>query len=175
MVDIIQRIVKSKCEHLKEGGLMQSALHTLKGSGLKITSARKLILNYLTKAHGPFTIEEIHSGIRSKSCDLVTVYRTLSTLEEVGLVRKYDIGDRVARFEFLCVEHPHHHLICKDCKRIEVLNSNILDEVKKMASRVGFAHLSPSIDVFGVCKSCNQNKARALPSSPPNCGTGLAD
>ena len=156
-MDIIES-VKTKCEHSEGGGLLKSALLTLKVSGLRVTSARKLILGFLTKAHGPFTSEEIHAGIRSKSCDLVTVYRTLSTLEEIGLVRKYDVGDRVARFEFLCAVHPHHHLICKSCKKIEVLHSSLLDEVRKVASRKGFATLSPSIDVFGVCKSCDLRK-----------------
>jgi Fur family ferric uptake transcriptional regulator len=148
--------VKSTCKHSKEGGLLPSALLSLKKKGLKITEARKLILSYLTQSHGPFTIEEIHAGIPSKSCDLVTVYRTLATLEEAGLIRKYDIGDRIARFEFFCAEHPHHHLICKDCKKIEVLESDLLSEVKKLASKKGFAVLSPSIDIFGVCKNCNE-------------------
>jgi Fur family ferric uptake transcriptional regulator len=150
---------KSKCEHSKEGGLLQAALHSLKSKGLKLTSARKLILSYLTKAHGPFTIEEIHAGIRSKNCDLVTVYRTLDTLEELGLVRKYDIGDRVARFEFLCAEHPHHHLICKGCKKVEVIDTDLLGEVKKLATKKGFSKIAPSFDFFGVCRDCDKQKA----------------
>jgi Fur family ferric uptake transcriptional regulator len=162
MITDVKSHAKSKCEHSKEGGLILSALESLRKKGLKVTSARKLILEYLTKAHGPFTIEEIHAGMRSKNCDLVTVYRTLDTLEKLGLVRKYEIGDRVARFEFQCAEHPHHHLICKDCKKVEVLNTDLLSEVKKLASKRGFAKIMPSFDFFGICNNCEKQKAPAF-------------
>ncbi len=146
--------VKSTCSHGKEGALLASAMEKLKASGLKLTEVRKLVLSYLTHSHGPFTIEEIHAGIRIKNCDLVTVYRTLDALEAVGLVRKYEIGDRIARFEFHCAEHPHHHLICKSCKKVEVVEADILHDIKKIALKKGFASLSTSVDLFGTCNNC---------------------
>jgi len=145
---------KGSCSHGKEGALLASAIEKLKSSRLKVTEVRKLVLSYLTHSHGPFTIEEIHAGIRIKNCDLVTVYRTLDTLEEVGLVRKYEIGDRIARFEFHCAEHPHHHLICKKCKKVEVVEADILHDLKKIALKKGFASLSTSVDLFGTCNKC---------------------
>ncbi len=146
--------MSSKCAHSNEGGVSQAALVRLRSSGLKLTSARSRILELLTKSHGPFTIEEIHEGLTGQDCNLVTVYRTLASLENAGLVRKYEIGDRVARFEYLCEDHPHHHLICTECKRIEVLEADLLSSIRKSANQKGFASLNPSIDIFGICKEC---------------------
>lgn len=151
----VKRTVKSTCSHGKEGALLNSAIDKLKANKLKVTEVRKLVLSYLTHSHGPFTIEEIHAGIRIKNCDLVTVYRTLDTLESVGLVRKYEIGDRIARFEFHCAEHPHHHLICKSCKKVEVVEADILHDIKKIALKKGFASLNASVDLFGTCTKCS--------------------
>ena len=143
-----------KCAHSDEGGLHQAALARLESSGLKLTPVRRRILSFLTRAHGPFTIEEIHAGLSGLDCNLVTVYRTLASLEGAGIVRKYDIGDRVARFEYLCSEHPHHHLICTQCKKVEVLDADILSPVRKVARQKGFVSLAASVDIFGLCEDC---------------------
>jgi Fur family transcriptional regulator, ferric uptake regulator len=144
----------NKCAHSGEGGRLEVALLRVKNAGLKLTSARKQIIAFLTSSHGPFTIEEIHEGLAVSDCNLVTVYRTLASLEESGLVRKYEIGDRVARFEYLCDEHPHHHLICSNCKKIEVLEADLLSGIKRLAAKKGFRRLNASVDLFGLCDDC---------------------
>jgi Fe2+ or Zn2+ uptake regulation protein len=132
----------------------EEALASLKKSGLKVTEARKLVLTYLTKAHGPFTIEEIHSGIKNKSCNLTTIYRILSHLVEIGIVRKTDVGDRVARFEYQSEAHLHHHLICTHCKKVEIIEQDRIPSIERIAKSKGFQKVNPCIEIFGTCAKC---------------------
>lgn len=79
---------------------LDEAIGRLRNSELRITSPRCEILGVLVGEHGPFTTEEIHRRLGGSRCDLVTVYRCLATMEEVGVVRRCDFGDGVLRSEF---------------------------------------------------------------------------
>lgn len=147
-------VSKQKQAPLKPHELYEEALVALRDAGLKVTEARKLVLGHLTKAHGPFTIEEIHAGIKNKSCNLTTVYRILSHLVEIGVVRKTDVGDRVARFEFQSHAHLHHHLICTHCKRVEIVEQDKIPGIEKIAKSMGFPKVNPCVEIFGTCQKC---------------------
>ena len=87
----------------------------LKEKGLSYTRPRRLILNLMTSEHGPFTTEEIYSKIGKTSCDLATVYRTLTQFVEVNLITKCHFPEEITRYEWKD-KHHHHHVICKKCK-----------------------------------------------------------
>ena len=48
---------------------------------------------------------------------LSTVYRTLETLSEAGIIQKIEISGRQKRFEGKT--GPHEHLVCTICDNIE--------------------------------------------------------
>lgn len=147
-------MTKSKYAHGNPIELYNEALIALKNAGLKITEARKLVITYLTKSHGPFSIEEIHAGIKSKSCNLTTVYRIIANFEEIGIVRKTDVGDRIARFEFRSDAHGHHHLICTQCKIVEIVEQDKIQNIEKIAKSKGFSRVNTCLEIFGTCKKC---------------------
>jgi len=135
---------------------LERALKALREAGLKLTTPRREILRTLTREHGPFTMEELHRRMKKISCDLVTVYRSLATLEEVGLVRRCDFGDGSVRYEFLEPGHHHHHLICRNCRRVETLDSCLVEEMELDIRKKGYANLSHSLEFFGVCPVCQK-------------------
>ncbi|MGZ6404293.1 MAG: Fur family transcriptional regulator, partial [Bdellovibrionota bacterium] len=93
---------------------LEQVLGDLKKSQLKLTIPRKAILKVLVEEHGPFTAEEVHKRISRRVCDLATVYRTLASLDEAGLLRRCEFGDGSARYELAEAENTHHHhLVCK--------------------------------------------------------------
>ncbi len=143
-----------KHSHKNQAELFEDAIISLKSAGLKITDTRKLVLSYLTKSHGPYTIEEIHAGIRSKSCNITTLYRILSHFVEIGIVRKSDLGDRIARFEYQSDTHLHHHLICTLCKKVEVIEQERIPDIAKIAKHKGFFKINPCLEIFGTCNDC---------------------
>ena len=134
---------------------LQSIIDELKKSHLKVTEPRKAVLQALSADHGPFTAEELHKRVTKRVCDLATIYRCLSSLEKAGLIKRCEFGDGAARYEITRqADQHHHHVICNECKKIEVLDDCELDGIDKFARKRGFSEVSHSLEFFGICSSC---------------------
>jgi Fe2+ or Zn2+ uptake regulation protein len=73
---------------------ISSALHALRLRGLRVSAARRLVLEALYRADGPVTAEEIATGLGGElpGSDLGSVYRNLDTLEREGLIGHAHVG-----------------------------------------------------------------------------------
>ncbi len=132
-----------------------AALKIMQAGGLKKTQGRQLLLEFLVEEHGPFTVDEIFSGLKKHAIDRVTLYRCLTAFEEIGLVRRCEFGDGTSRYELqLDPEHHHHHIICKVCRKSESLEHCELPSFDKQARRLGFSQVTHSLELFGVCADC---------------------
>jgi Fur family ferric uptake transcriptional regulator len=141
-------------EHPSPEAHYEAALQTLRAHQHRITEPRKAILAVLTREHGPFTSEELHQRMDKGVCDLVTVYRCLAAMEEIALVRRCDFGDGSYRYEFNTGEHHHHHIICRSCQGVETLDFCVADGLERMARQLGYARVTHTLEIFGVCKKC---------------------
>src|SRR5262245_15513393 len=92
----------------------------LRAHSRKITGPRQAILDTLRSHPHPLTNKEIFSNLPKGNCDLATIYRSIHLLEEMGLVKRFDFGDGVARYELVHdgEDGHHHHLICTRCSEI---------------------------------------------------------
>jgi Fe2+ or Zn2+ uptake regulation protein len=100
----------------------------------------------------------LHQKIGTGECDLVTVYRCLTTMEEMNLVRRCDFGDGSYRYEFNTGEHHHHHIICRQCHSVETLDLCVADGLERMARQMGYGNVTHTLEIFGVCPKCQQAK-----------------
>ncbi len=112
------------------------------------------MLAILGKEHGPFSAEELHKKIGGTGCDVVTVYRSLQAMEEIGVVRRCDFGDGTYRYEFNDGEHHHHHIICRVCRSVETLDVCVADGLERMARQKGYQKVTHTLEIFGVCPKC---------------------
>jgi Fur family transcriptional regulator, ferric uptake regulator len=73
---------------------LPAAITTLRVRGLRVSAARRLVLEALFAADGPVRAEAIAGGLEGRlpDSDLASVYRNLDTLEELGLVRHFHLG-----------------------------------------------------------------------------------
>jgi Fe2+ or Zn2+ uptake regulation protein len=142
----------------KSANQTEKAVALLRQQRRRITGPRRAILDLLNSEHGPFTIEEVRRRLKTACGDTVTIYRTLATLEKLGLVQRCDFGDGVARYEFNDSEHHHHHVICRRCRHIETLAACMGQQVEQMAREMGYADVSHTMEVFGVCAACQKKK-----------------
>ncbi len=100
---------------------------------------------------------EILAALPSGDCDLATVYRSMHLLEEMGMVKRFDLGDGVARFELLADgdDGHHHHLVCTRCAEVIELEDCAMRELEeKIASRNGFKAVTHRLEFFGICPEC---------------------
>lgn len=129
----------------------------LRESGLRVTDHRLLVLETVAKVKQPATVHELLSDIRKKhEVDQATVYRNLSTLHEVGLLRRLDFNHGHAHYE-LETGRASHQLVCGGCETIEKIEGiSIDDTVKKMLkkSKKFKQTTTHSIEIYGLCKSC---------------------
>ena len=93
-----------------------AAITTLRVRGLRVSAARRLVLEALFAAEGPVTADVIAAGLdgRFPSSDLASVYRNLDTLEEIGLVRHVHLGHGAGLYA-LAGPHQHGYAACERC------------------------------------------------------------
>lgn len=128
----------------------------LKAKGLKATPGRILLLEALAKRAEPLSVGTLHSVVK-KAVDQVTVYRTLESLVNAGLVAIVDLRHGHAHYELIEGRNHHHHMICVSCGEIEdIENCDISSFSKKALSQSKkFASINDhSLEFFGLCKKC---------------------
>lgn len=127
----------------------------LKATGLKVTQPRVAIVDALMEDHGPFTVDELRARIPERTCDLVTLYRSLPALEKAGVVRRCDFGDGPVRYEYQEENgHHHHHVICRKCRRVETLDHCLIEGIEKNLRKQGYQDIAHSLEFFALCSAC---------------------
>src|SRR5437870_12632093 len=88
----------------------------LRDAGQKITPQRMLILSTLRHAGQHVTATAVLEEVRRSYpyVDAATVYRTLASAAELGLVSETDRGDGATQFVWIGRDR-HHQLICLSC------------------------------------------------------------
>ncbi|MHB8520938.1 MAG: Fur family transcriptional regulator [Limisphaerales bacterium] len=123
----------------------------------KVTGPRQLILDVLRRNTHPLTNREIFNALPQGEGDLATVYRSIHLLEKMGMVKRFDFGDGVARFELVREgeDGHHHHLICRHCAAVVEIEDCFPRALEvKIASRNGFKRITHKLEFFGVCPRC---------------------
>lgn len=149
-------------EHASAESQLEHAYETLRSHGQRVTGPRKAILGILVTEHGPFSAEELFQRLPEGECDLVTVYRTLSAMEELNVVRRCDFGDGTYRYEFNHADHHHHHIICRVCRSVRVIDVCVADALERMARQMGYTNVTHMLEIFGTCPKCQS----AEPAEP---------
>lgn len=128
----------------------------LKEVGQKATKNRLDILEFLIESHSPKSVADVSK--KFKSIDTVTIYRTLETLLKARIVSKIDLGQGHAYFEY-SAKH-HHHAICEDCGLIEEIPDCVIPNNFALKKKIkNFAEISRhSMEFFGLCRTCHNNK-----------------
>lgn len=128
----------------------------LKQHALRVTPVRIQVLAYFHRisqavSHGDLELE-------FPSLDRITLYRTLKSFEENGILHSFkDIEgqSRYALCEHECVEHTHHdehlHFHCTLCKQYFCLNQVAMSP---MQLPVGFQIKQIHFSAEGLCANC---------------------
>jgi Fur family ferric uptake transcriptional regulator len=126
----------------------------LRYAGLRSTPARRAILDAMKDA-GPLREDEIASRVVHIAPDPATVYRTLGTLEKIGLVRRHRFHDPVWYFSLHLPGNPecsHAHFVCDSCGECECLEGTGLPDVPH---RIGDKVVTGvEVVINGLCRDC---------------------
>ncbi len=128
----------------------------LRSSGKRITPERELLLRII-KQNAHLDAEEIYR-IAQKDCPqigLATVYRTLTLLKDLDIIRTTDLGENHKHYEVLSEDHVH--LVCSICGRIT--DVAVPSALHAAAKKEQFAVQRTRFEMFGTCHSCTDNLA----------------
>ena len=131
----------------------------LRRNSLSVTESRKKILNLFLNMQGALAHGDIERKAGEKF-DRVTVYRTLQTFVEKGIIHTIPTTDNSVRYALCkdnCTEGHHHdnhvHFICDQCGATLCLEETLVPEVRLPK---GFAVNEVEVVVKGICKDCKQ-------------------
>lgn len=131
-------------------------LARLQENGYRLTDSRRAVVQAIASSERILTPLEVFDRARRQcaSLGLVTVYRTLSRLEELGLVeRVHRPGDCHA---YIARLPGHQHLlICQHCGRAEYFGGDRLEYLMdKVAAESGYRVSQHWLQLFGLCSEC---------------------
>jgi Fur family ferric uptake transcriptional regulator len=130
----------------------------LKNSALSVTASRKRILEIFLAADNALAHQDIETKCADQY-DRVTIYRTLQTFLEKGIIHNIPSTDNMVRYALCneaCITTGHHHdnhvhFKCDDCGK-----TVCLDDVNIPAVNLpkGYTMKEINMVVNGICKSC---------------------
>ena len=122
-----------------------------KSVGIRMTGQRQLIIKVLenSKDHPDVgTLFERANKIDNK-VSIATVYRTVRTLQNAGILEKLEFNDGRSRFED-AVRNHHDHLIDLDTgKVIEFFDEEIEQIQNKIAEKLGYKLIGHKLELYG--------------------------
>ncbi|HMS98849.1 MAG TPA: transcriptional repressor [Saprospiraceae bacterium] len=130
----------------------------LKKAGLKLTPVRLRMVEIFDAADHALHQQEIESGF--DGIDRITLYRTLKSFEEKGLIHKItdlDGNSKYAMCESECLEHHHHHhhahihFQCDHC-HLTYCVENV--EIPNIEIPGKFLVTGQNITITGKCENC---------------------
>ncbi len=140
-------------------------LALLRAGGGRITATRRATVETLAGADRHLTAEQIAGAVRDRLPEMAdsTVYRTLATLEELGVVSHVHLGHGPSTYHL--VHRPHQHLHCLGCGDVIEVPPETFDLLAERLDAIyGFAIAPGHFALPGYCPRCRTGPDRETPS-----------
>lgn len=144
---------------------MNEGIETILSSkGIAPTAMRILVLEYLQQQSTAVSLQDLEKDFQRS--DRTTLYRTLKTFEEKGVIHAINDGTEATKYALCagaCKAGDHYdlhlHFYCYNCKQTYCLPKHPVPEVTLPGS---FQLKELSLIAKGVCDTCMQNNAIKL-------------
>ena len=127
---------------------------------VRYTRGRRVVVSALAASDGPRSAAELHSEI-GPDLPLSSLYRSLSVLEEAGVVIPHHGARSLTRYELAeWLSGHHHHLVCVECGSVEDIEipkeheSRVTTLVEELSERASFTPLGHALEIEGRCARC---------------------
>ena len=130
----------------------------LSEAGYRITQPRRAVIQVLLQDDGHSSPAEVHEQAQMlcPGVGLVTVYRTLDLLTQLGFVRRIHADDGCHGYAW--ASHGHrHHLVCRRCgATIEFEGCDLGSFLDRVSRETGYAIEDHLLELVGVCGACRK-------------------
>lgn len=136
---------------------MSSIQNILKSCNLRVTKSRESVLGFFVQQQ--FAIPHAEVELELEDLDRVTIYRTLNTFLEKGILHEVNDGSGAVKYA-LCAEHCHDghhhdnhvHFRCTKCEQTSCLESLSIPKIDLPA---GYAFKQANLLIEGTCNLCS--------------------
>ena len=131
----------------KQAGQMEQALRE---EGVRVTRQRKALLHVLAEAEDHPDANELHRRAQEidETVSLATVYRTLSVLQDQGVIHRHAFEGGGARFETADVPH-HDHIIDVDTGAVMEFSSDKIEQLQaEIAKELGYEVVHHRLELY---------------------------
>ena len=131
----------------------------LRESGLRLTHQRLEVVREVARSDEHPDVETIYLAVRERvpTISLDTVYRTLATLNGLGLVRRVAATPGPLRYDANTAHH--HHFVCTRCGLIRDVDDRGLDAVRAPRSAASLGSVeSIEVQLRGECDECKRRE-----------------
>jgi Fur family ferric uptake transcriptional regulator len=135
----------------------------LRQAGFRITPQRMVILEQVAHSRDHQSAQEVFDVARQRlpGLNLATVYRTLDSLHQVGLIDLLDDGTGSMRFSWRDPDHYHAHLVCRACGgTFELPASSLRSVAETIVRKTGFCADLVHQTFSGLCRECADAEAQ---------------
>ena len=133
-----------------------SIVQKLSKAGFRITQPRRAVIRALLEDQGYASPAEVQERARRyyPGIGLVTVYRTLDLLSELGFVRRIHTEDGCHSYATANHGH-HHHLICRHCgAAVEFQGCDLSPFLARIGQQTGYTIEDHLLELVGICSNC---------------------
>ncbi len=141
MISVEDKIseLKQKCSDLK----------------MRLTPQRIEVLKMISSTTSHPDAEMVYREVKKSmsNISLDTVYRTLASLEELGLI--FNVDSELSKIRYDADLSPHCHFICVKCgKVIDIFMENSIDAPIE-SHEIGQV-LQTNLQIKGICNDCKE-------------------
>jgi Fe2+ or Zn2+ uptake regulation protein len=135
-------------------------LECLQANGYRQTAPRQAVVEIIAASQRVLSPLEVYEIARAgyPKLGLVTVYRTIERLEELGLLQR--VHQPSGCQGFIAASSGHQHLlICQGCGLVEFFSSDqekIESLMTDVAEKSGYSIQEHWLQLFGVCTNCQK-------------------
>jgi Fur family peroxide stress response transcriptional regulator len=145
-------------------------LRELESSGKRSTPQRHAVCQALVEHGGHPTVSEVYERVRDifPMISQATVYNTIDTLEELGLIHRLDIANH-EHTHYDLDQHAHVNLVCTQCGHITDLHLDALDRLLEQVSQDTSYEITRStgLVVYGACPQCRREASNQPHAAQP--------
>ena len=127
--------------------------------GLRLTDPRRRVLAVLAKGEHltPEVLTHLVGRDGGSTLPPSTIYRTLQSLEDVGIVTHSHLDHGPATYH-LARPHRHLHLVCRGCRSVLEVPTEAADAlVAQVLSETGFQADPTHMAIHGHCARCAED------------------
>jgi Fur family ferric uptake transcriptional regulator len=135
---------------------LEAILAEMRAGGGRVTAGRRAIVEVLLESRDHhLNADEIVAAVRQRLPEIAesTIYRTLSALEDLGVVGHVHLGHGPATFHL--GQQPHRHLVCRRCQAVIEIPAESLGQLAKAVKvAYGFTIDKEHFALTGRCDEC---------------------